>query len=262
MKIILFFAALFLQDAPTVPTKEDATGALERFHEAVKRGAEAERIDAAREALQTPHSDVIKSVGKLLTRDTERVRIAIALALGEVDHPTSVQTLNAGVRSNLKKKAVLAAIATAQGKLGWESSAAPLHQLLKDIGKEEIRAILPEAIKALGAIGSTSSIEPLLDLLAKLQNNRKRNPWKNTKKIKNDAISALKSITGGKENNHLKWRAWWKENQKELLSGATKTYWFWASHERAEIGIREKSPKESVLVGTRIVKKKNNKEEK
>ena len=259
MKIILFFAAFLLQDAPAVPTKEDAAGTLERFYEAVRQGAEAERIDAAREALQTPHSDVIKSVGKLLTKDTERVRIAVALALGDVDHPTSVQVLNAGVRANLKFKAVLAAIATSQGKLGWESSASSLHQLLKDIGKEEIRAIIPEAIKALGAIGSTSSIEPLLDLLAKLQNNRKRKPWKNTKKMKNDAIAALKAITGGKENNHLKWRAWWKENQKELFTGASKTYWFWASHEREAIGIREKSPKESVLVGIRIVEKKEKK---
>ena len=89
-----------------------------------------------------------------------------------------------------------------------------------------------------------------------------RNPWKNTKKMKNDAIAALKSITGGKENNHLKWRSWWKENQKELFSGASKTYWFWASHEREAIGIREKSPKESVLVGIRIVEKKKEKESK
>ena len=47
------------------------------------------------------------------------------------------------------------------GKLGWESSAASLHLLLKDIGKEEIRAVVPDAIKALGAIGSVSSIDPL-----------------------------------------------------------------------------------------------------
>ena len=77
--------------------------------------------------------------------------------------------------------------------------------------------------------------------------------------MKNDAIAALKAITGGKENNHLKWRSWWKENQKELFTGASKTYWFWASHEREAIGIREKSPKESVLVGIRIVEKKEKK---
>ncbi len=263
MQTILLFTALLLQDpapAPaSVPTKEDAAEALKEFRTALKAGGEASRIDAAREALQTPHTDVIKTVGKLLTKDTERVRISVALVLGEIDHPASVQVLNTALRANLKTGSVLAAIAASQGKLGWESSAAPLHLLLKDVGKAEIRAVVPDAIKALSAIGSASSIDPLLDLLSKLQNNRKRNPWKGTKNMKNDAIAALKAITGGKEKNHLKWRTWWKENQKILFSGATKTYWLWETHDREDFGIRDKAPKESVLVGVRLVEKKEKK---
>lgn len=262
MQIIMILTALLLQDASAVPTKEDAAEALRHFRAAIKGGGEATRIDAVRDVLTTPHTDVLKTVGQLLAKDTERVRIGVALALGDVDHPASVQALNTALRANLKTKSVLAAIATSQGKLAWESSAAPLHLILKDIGKEEIRAVVPEAIAALSAIGSTSSIDPLLDLLSKLQNNRKRKPWKNTKKMKNDAIAALKAITGGKEKKHLEWRSWWKENQKELLSGATKTYWFWATQQREDIGIREKAPKESVLVGVRITEKKKQKETK
>ncbi len=262
MNTLILITALFLQDASAPPTKEDATEALREFREAFNGGGENVRVDAAKDALGTPHTDVIKTVGKLLTKDTERVRIGVALALGEVDHPNSVQALNTGLRANLTTSSVLAAIVTSQGKLGWESSAASLHILLKDVGKEDIRAVVPDAIKALSAIGSASSIDPLLDLLSKLQNNRKRNPWKGTKNMKNDAIAALKAITGGKEKNHMKWRAWWKENQKSLLSGATKTYWSWETHQREDTGIRDKAPKESVLVGLRLVAKKENKKEK
>ena len=89
MHTILIFAALLFQDpapAPaSVPTKEDAAEALKEFRTALKAGGEASRIDAAKEALGTPHSDVIKTVAKLLKKDTERVRIAIAIALGEIE---------------------------------------------------------------------------------------------------------------------------------------------------------------------------------
>ncbi len=91
--------------------------AVKTFHEALKGASEEERIEAAREALGTVHEKVIKTVGKLIHTDTEKVRVDVARAIGKVDHPSSVDVLVKALSRHRKTPGVLGAIARGLGDL-------------------------------------------------------------------------------------------------------------------------------------------------
>lgn len=265
MKTMIVLLALLPQE---IPTDEQAEQALKTFRETIRDASDNGQIEAARDALTTPHEKVIKTVGKLLTSDSSRVRIGVALALGDVDHPASVDMLVPTVNANRKNPLVITALSEALAKLGWERGAQALNAQLKNVGDEDVRESIIKVIEAIGKIGSPSSVEPLTDLLAKLQNRGRRNPWPNTNRIISSAVAALRAITGGNEKNHTDWRKWWKENKDGLFAEAKATYWKKETHQREEIAYGDRPPAKSVLVGVRLVdppdppKKRNKKKKK
>ena len=128
--LAILFLALVPQD---VPTDKDADEAIKAFKVAIKDAGDDRTIEAVRDALQTKHEKVIKLVGRLLAAGTPRVKIGTALAIGDIDHPASVDMLNAAVNANKKDSVALAAIARSLGTLGWENAAPTLNGLLKGV---------------------------------------------------------------------------------------------------------------------------------
>ncbi len=251
MKILIMLAALAAQDADE---------AVKTFHEALKGASEEERIEAAREALGTVHEKVIKTVGKLIHTDTEKVRVDVARAIGKVDHPSSVDVLVKALSRHRKTPGVLGAIARGLGDLGWERAAPSLNKLLSDVGNEDIRSGLTDVVVALAQIGSESSVEPLINFLNTLKgklpklNPKKRlgSSWQEAELLTKYAMAALASITGGSGKNVPEWRTYWSRNRKELLASATSTWWNRKTMDRTVTSRGEKKPSNSLLVGKRL----------
>lgn len=234
------------------PTDKEAEEALEKLKTALADSGEQGQIDALREALQVKHEKVIKAVGQLLGTGSEKVRIGAALALGDVDHPASVDVLAAAISANMKTASILAAIAQSLGKLGWEKGAGPLHELVKKVGDDIVRDALPDVLAAIGQIGSPTSVDPLYDFLRKLKGPR-RDPWPNTNELIRAGEQAIKAVTGGDASKINEFDDWWKENKASLTANAKKTYWLKKTYERVTVAPGEKAPADSMLLGTRMV---------
>lgn len=250
MNMITLLLALSLQEVR--PTDKEVDEALQKLKAALAESGEEGQIDALREALQIRHEKIIKAVGSILTSGTEKVRIGAALALGDVDHPASVDALIAAVSPNTKTATVLAAIAESLGKLGWEKGVAPLHELVKKVGDDVVRDALPQVLAALGQIGSPASVDPLYDFLRKLKGPR-RDPWPNTNELIRAGEQALKAVTGGDASKINEFDDWWKDNKGSLTANAKKTYWVKKTAERVTVGPGERAPADSLLLGTRLV---------
>lgn len=247
--MISLLLSLCLQD---LPTDKDAEEALKKLKAAVAEPAEDAQIRGIREALRTNHEKVIRAVANALVSGPERVRIGAALALGDTDNPASAEMLAAAISANAKTGAVLAALATALGRLEYEGSAAALHDLVKRVGETEVREAIGEILDALGRIGSVSSVDPLADLLIRVAGPR-RNPWPERGRILQGTKDALRAITGHAVTTRDEFEEWWKANKAGLVAGARRTYWSKKTHERAEAGPGEKPPADSVFVHARLV---------
>ncbi len=251
---IIFALALSLQDAPpanAVPTDKEADEAVVTLKKSFADSGEQGRIAAIREACKVKHETVIRAVSAVLTNEPETVRVAAALALGDVDHPSSAQALMSAIGPNEQKALVLSAVARALGKLQWQSCVPQLNGIVKKVGDADIRPAMPEVLDALGAIGSVSSVDPILDLFEKLSGPR-REPWANEGQILGSARRALSAITGGDTSSWREFRDWWKDNKAKLLQGAKTTWWVKATQQRVECGVGEKPPADSVQVAQRI----------
>jgi HEAT repeat protein len=246
--------ALLQEPAPAsaIPTDKDAEAAVKTLKEALgASNADDSKIAAVKEALKTCHERVIKASGELLNDPSDRVKVGVALAIGDTDHPASVDMLHAALTAHLKKPMVLAAVAQALGELGWEASAPRLNELVTKVGDADIRPALADVMKAIGAIGSVSSIDCLVDLLKKLQGPR-RNPWPNEGELIKAAQGALRAITGGDAGKGSDFEDWWKTVKAASLAGAKTTWWSKKSHERVTLAVGEKPPADSIAVGVRV----------
>ncbi len=238
------------QGGQAAPSDEQADAACAALKKALANSAEDGKISALREAASVKHEKIVRAVGALLTKDTERVRIAAALALGDIDHPQSSKLLVGAIAPHEKTPAVLAAIAKSLGKLGWESAAAALHEVLKKVGDEQVRAAVPEVLSALGGIGSVSSIDPLIDFLHKLAGGRRA--WPNEKELRNACNRALQAITGGDASKPLDWEQWWKANKELRMVSARTWYWNKLTQSRTDYDAKATAPPDCVPIGTRI----------
>jgi len=246
--ISLLLLAAFLQQ---LPTDAEADATLKTLKdELAQRGIEG-RVAALKEALKTAHEKVIKAIADPLSKDADSVRIPAAHALSEVDHPASVQVLLEAIPANLNRPEVMNAISAALGTLGWEMAAGPLNELVKKVGETEVRAILPGVVRALGEIGSLSSVEVLAEFLVRVQGPR-RNPWPNEGPIVSASENALRTITGADFRRGTDWEEWWKTRQGDLAGKLKRTYWSRKSHERTTIAPGEKAPEDSLLVVARL----------
>jgi HEAT repeat protein len=243
---------LLLLLAQSLPTEKEADTAVQVLRGVLAGGGLEARSSAVVEALKVEHEKVIKAVGEALGSEADPVRIAAAQALAEVDHPASVEALVRGLAANERRVEVATAITTALGQLGWESGAAPLHDLVRRVGNEDARAILPGALEALGRIGAASSVEVLFELLRKLQAG-KRAAWPNEGELNRSALNALAAITGGPALKKIDdWEDWWKANREALAAGAVRTYWLRKVHERIFVAASERAPADAIHVSTRI----------
>ncbi len=244
-------ATLLLLAVQSVPSDEDAERALKELRKALQESGDDVKIAAIKTALKVDHETVIKAVGELLTSGTDPVRSAGALALGEVDHPASVAALTAAIQANRKKPSNLGAIARALGQLGWESAAAPLHDLMEDSGDRDIRECLGDIVRAVGQIGSATSVKPLQDLNMRLKDSDEAGR-KAALRV-NPALEQIAIRKEDKREGRTGFSAkWWKENQERLLALAKRTYWSKKTHQRTVVEPGAKAPPDSVLVGVRI----------
>lgn len=230
---------------------KEADEAVRTYRTALAGADAAGRRLAAQQALETAHERVIKAVADLLTGDVEDVRIGVAAALAEVDHPASVDVLVHALGPNEKRPEVVAALCAALVELGWQSACPALEALLRRVGAEEVREILPPVLDALGRLGSATSIEPLLDLIRVFEGPR-RAPWKGEKGLQRKAEEALAAVAGYAAKNTREFDDWWKANRPSLLAGARKIWWSKKTGERLETSSADKGPAEALLVSTRL----------
>ncbi|HZE98208.1 MAG TPA: hypothetical protein VE981_14350 [Planctomycetota bacterium] len=246
----LLLAAILLQDP--VPTDKEGEAAAHRLREEAGRSSIEGKIAALQEALKTEHEKVIKVVAEMMLTEADSVRIAGAAALAQVDHPASAEALAAAIAPNLHREEVMAAIFKAIGELGWQSPAGRINELVPKVGEVDVRAVLPDAVKALGMLGSLSSVDPLIDLLMKLENGGRRNPWPNEGALRRSSEDALRNITGMDFHKVAEWESWWRGNQELVRTRLTRTFWIRKTQDRVDIAPIEKVPADSLLVASRM----------
>lgn len=246
----LLLAAILMQDAP--PTDKEGEAAARKLREDAAKSSIEGKIAAIQEALKTEHEKVIKVVGEMMLTEADSVRVAAAGALSAVDHPASAEALVAAVLPNLRREDVHPAIFKAIGDLGWQTAAGRLNDLLLKVGDTDTRAALPGAIGALGQLGSATSIDPLIDLLEKLENGGRKNPWPNEGALRRSAEDALRAITGLDIRKVADWNSWWRSNQEILRNKVLRTYWVKKTQDRVDVAPVEKAPSDSVLVASRL----------
>jgi hypothetical protein len=248
MPIHLLVAALAFQ---AVPDEAAAEAALKRLKTDSSGVALEKRAEAFIAALQVPHEKVIKTVGDALVTEPDAVRIPLARALAEVDHPAAVKALADAVGPNVRRLEVARELLKSLGELGWQSACAPLHELVRQVASADVREVLPDVLDVLGRLGNPASIDVIADLLEKLEGPR-RAPWPNEKLLLRHGEEALQRITGKKLNRVEEWKAWWRQSQEIMKGRATRTFWSTRTHERSDLAPGEKTPPDAVLVAVRI----------
>jgi HEAT repeat protein len=175
---------------------------------------------------------VLKLLGTLLGQDEGEVRIAAAELLGgwteQRAHASTL--LTAALTPNAKLETVQDQLLRSLGLLGEEASAPAVHRFLDDKSNVVARA----AIDAAGQIRSRTSIEPLLELLKKLEKlgqvsrgtartaggipgqarkDSNRDARERVKALRDPCLDALKSITRESFKTYEEWSGWWAKNR-------------------------------------------------
>ena len=246
----MLLLAFLLQDP--VPTDKDGEQALRKFKEDCAKATIELKIVAIQEAVKTEHEKVLKAIGEMMLNEADPVRVAAAAALGGADHPASAEALTAAVLPNIRREEVIPAILKAIAELGWQGAAGRLNDLVSKVGEGDVRAVLPAVVETLGKLGSPSSIDPLIDLLLKLENVGRKNPWPNEGQLRREAESALRAITGMDFRRAVEWQPWWTTNQEILRQKMSRTFWLKKTQDRVDLSPTEKAPADSVLVASRL----------
>jgi HEAT repeat protein len=173
-----------------------------------------------------------------LTADENGVRIAAAEALGGfTEEKEKVSALLAGaLPANARLFDVEAAILTAMGKLGEDTSLPAIHQHFDSREPKDVNfAVAGAAIAAAGVLRSRESIGPLLDLGKKFQKATGSGAKKGTpaggaklgipgggapdpqamraKALTPAVVKALQAITREKWSTLAEWDLWWEKHQ-------------------------------------------------
>lgn len=203
-------------------------------------------------------------LGQLLLSEANSVRMSAAQALGRMDHAKAVEVLAQAVEPNHEIPQVLDAIAKALQTLDYEVGATLLNPFLKKLGEKEVVDALGVIIPVLGKIGSSTSVDPLIDLLQRAENEAsggrrlKGNP--KIAGLAGPARKALEEITGGREGTSKAWDAWWKAGRERQLAAATIVYrcqetgkrWSQKSGEAVQCPDHDRSLKHGQVVKTKL----------
>lgn len=266
MKALAILVLLFQADS--AEDKEECKRAIDTFHSAYRNAAEAARIGAIDALAKHKCANSIAALAPLLAAETDRVRIEVAKALGGMDHPKAVEALSASVVPNENTRDVMDAIAKALQTLDWEAGAEPLNGLLSKYHEKGMADDLRVIIPVLGALGSSSSVDPLLQLLEHAENEGKKGRVGKVRSAGNPKLvaleapirAALQAITGGNEPSYVKWRDWWHANREALIQSAVIVYrckatgkrWEQKAGEAQQCPNHDKPEKDGQVVKTRI----------
>jgi HEAT repeat protein len=207
-------------------------------------------------------------LGQLLLSEASSVRSAAAQALGKMDSPKAVELLAQAVEPNHEIPEVLDAIAKALQTLDYEVGATILNPILKKLSEKEVVDALGVIIPVLGKIGSSTSVDPLIDLLQRAENEAsgagggRRRLQGNPKiaALAGPVRKALEEITGGREGTYRAWEAWWKAGKDRQLASATIIFrcpstgkrWSQKAGEAVQCPNHDKTEKHGAVVKTKL----------
>ena len=239
MRLALFLA-LALQTAPA--DDKAADDAIEAFKTAYKSSSEADRAALVEELAKVIHPKTLAGLGSILATDGPTVRIAAAKGLGTfTDHAKAASAaLAAAFPGNGREEAVQVALLQAIGKLGDPGSLPFLHKTFD----EKDPAVAKAAIQSAAEMKHSSSIDPLIALLEKLEKAAKATgagsvtytapsggpivtagvdalAKKRVEELLPATLKALQDLTQQKLTNSADFKAWWNRN-KATFKPATK----------------------------------------
>ena len=236
MTLLLLLLAL-------LPGDDDAaaTAALDKFKTDYRSKEATVRATAVVELSRTEHDKVVSRLAGLLVTDEKEVRIAAAKGLGgwAENRKKPVAVLCAAVGSNAKEPLVLAAILDALGKLKEAPAAAEVERHFKSKQIPEAKS----AIEAAGAIGSRSSVQPLIETLRWLEEGAKEAPAyggnggggktpgvggsgtsdeagkERERTLRPLVLKALEALAKTTKSEAKAWEDWWRTDGARFMSG-------------------------------------------
>jgi HEAT repeat protein len=260
---------VLLVQAQSGESKEDCRKAVDEFHAAMKGAAEPGRV-AAIDALAKHHCvPAVAALAPLLQSPEEPIRVAACHALGAMDLLEAVEAVVAELPSwESSKNNTFDAMLKALQTLDWEAGAEPLHGLLSKFHEKGMIDEMKPIIQTLGALGSSTSVAPLLQLLEHAENESNGGRVGKTRSTANPKLkalegpirAALQSITGGNEPTYRKWKDWWQENRDRLIASAMVVYhcrltgkrWEQKSGEAIACPYHDKPDKDGQVVKTKL----------
>jgi HEAT repeat protein len=242
--------ALLVQDL--APNDNDAEAALRKFKAECLNSAAEGKTAALREVVKTRHERVARAVGEMLVAEADPIRIAAAIALGDLDHPASSEVLSDALRPNLRREEVFRATLKTIGELGWQSPVARLHDLLSNTDPA-MGPVMPDIVSAIGQLRSLDSMDPLIHLLNKFDANAigRKIIWPNEDPIVREIEVALRSISGQDFRKAADWQQWWRAYRDTLRITADRCYWLTKTQTRVVVVKGDRVPADAVLVWSR-----------
>jgi HEAT repeat protein len=229
---------LVLAAAPGVQDDKAADEALEAFKTAYKSTSEADRVAAVNELAKVHHPKTLGRLAALLSIDGPSVRLAASKGISgftEFKKP-AVSALSGAMAPNARETTVHAGLYEALGKLEEPTSVPVLHRGLEE--KETV--VAKAAVQATGQVGQAASIDPLIDLLKRLEKIQKSgsgggvdfttagtggaagqnftvrgddSPVKRAQELIPVINKALTDITHESNGSYETWNAWWSKNK-------------------------------------------------
>jgi len=184
------------------------------------------------------HLKTLARIVPLLTADAPPVRCAAAKGLGAFrdSRKKAVPALVAALGPNSQDPTVLAAILETLGKIGDASALPPIHKLFDEKDSRTAKA----ALEAAAGIGSSGSVDALLDQLKKLERQAKEDttggvnsgvggqggqnynvPADDTARRRAQELlpvvnKTLQAITREKHGSYAEWQGWWARNRAQF----------------------------------------------
>jgi len=234
---------LVLAAAPAFQDEKAAEEALEAFKAAFKSTSEADRVAAVNDLAKVHHAKTLARLSSLLTADGPSVRLAAAKGIAaflEMKKPAAA-SLAGALGPNSRETTVHAGLYDALGKLEEPTSIPVLHR-----GFDEKETVVAKAaVQATGQVGSAASIDPLIDLLRRLEKIQKAgsgggvdfstpgtggtggqnftvrgddSPVKRAQELIPVINKALTDITRESNGSSETWGAWWAKNKATFKS--------------------------------------------